>query len=96
MADENGGKLENRCVFFCDEFGTMPKIKSAEMMFSAVRSRRLQIVPIIQFFAQLEKNYGQKKKLQKNIECENSDTVKSPCFNPIPFPLPDEGCALLF
>ena len=27
-------------------------------MFSASRSRRLQIVPIIQSFAQLEKNYG--------------------------------------
>ncbi len=58
VADENGGKLENRCVFFCDEFGTLPKIDSAEMMFSASRSRRLQIVPIIQSFAQLEKNYG--------------------------------------
>ena len=58
MADENGGKLKNRCVFFCDEFGTLPKIESAEMMFSASRSRRLQIVPIIQSFAQLDKNYG--------------------------------------
>ena len=28
------------------------------MMFSASRSRRLQIVPIIQSFSQLEKNYG--------------------------------------
>ena len=58
VADEHGGKLENRCVFFCDEFGTLPKIDSAEMMFSASRSRRLQIVPIIQSLAQLEKNYG--------------------------------------
>ena len=58
VADENGGVLKNRCVFFCDEFGTLPKIESAEMMFSASRSRRLQIVPIIQSFAQLEKNYG--------------------------------------
>ncbi len=58
VADENGGKLKNRCVFFADEFGTLPKIESAEMMFSASRSRRLQIVPIIQSFAQLEKNYG--------------------------------------
>ena len=58
VADEQGGKLKNRCVFFCDEFGTMPKIESAEMMFSASRSRRLQIVPIIQSFSQLEKNYG--------------------------------------
>lgn len=58
VADENGGKLKNRCVFFCDEWGTLPKIESAEMMFSASRSRRLQIVPIIQSFSQLEKNYG--------------------------------------
>lgn len=58
VADENGGKLKNRAVFFCDEFGTLPKIESAEMMFSAARSRRLQIVPIIQSFSQLDKNYG--------------------------------------
>lgn len=58
VADEMGGKLKNRCVFFCDEYGTLPKIESAEMMFSASRSRRLQIVPVIQSFAQLEKNYG--------------------------------------
>ena len=58
VADENGGVLKNRCVFFCDEFGTLPKIDSAEMMFSASRSRRLQILPIIQSFAQLERNYG--------------------------------------
>ena len=58
MADENGGKLKNRCIFFCDEYGTIPKIESAEMMFSSSRSCRLQIVPIIQSFAQLEKNYG--------------------------------------
>ena len=58
VADEEGGKLKNRCIFFCDEFGTIPKIQDAEMMFSASRSRRLQIVPIIQSFSQLEKNYG--------------------------------------
>ena len=58
VADETGGKLKNRCVFLCDEFGTLPKIESAEMMFSAARSRRLQIVPVIQSFAQLERNYG--------------------------------------
>lgn len=35
-----------------------PKIDSAEMMFSASRSRRISIVAIIQSLAQLEKNYG--------------------------------------
>lgn len=59
VADENKGKLQNRVVFYCDEFGTLPKIESAEMMFSASRSRRVSIVPIIQSFAQLKKNYGE-------------------------------------
>ncbi len=58
VADEHGGKLPNRVMFYCDEFGTLPKIESAEMMFSAARSRRVSIVPIIQSFAQLQKNYG--------------------------------------
>lgn len=58
VADEMGGKLKNRCIFFCDEYGTLPKIQDAEMIFSASRSRRLQIVPIIQSFSQLDKNYG--------------------------------------
>ena len=58
VADENGGKLHNRAIFFAGEFGTLSKIESAEMMFSASRSRRLSIVPIVQSLAQLEKNYG--------------------------------------
>ena len=41
-----------------DYLSSLPKIESAEMMFSAARSRRLQIVPVIQSFAQLERNYG--------------------------------------
>ena len=58
VADEHGGRLPNRAVFYADEFGTLPKIESAEMMFSASRSRRLSIVPIIQSLSQLEKSYG--------------------------------------
>ena len=58
VADEYGGKLPNRVMMFLDEIGTIPKIESAEMMFSASRSRRVSIVAIIQSFAQLEKNYG--------------------------------------
>ena len=57
IADENGGKLKNRIMFYLDEIGTIPKIESAEMMFSASRSRRLSIVAIIQSIAQLERNY---------------------------------------
>lgn len=58
MADENGGTLKNRVMFFEDEFGTFPKIEGAEAMFSAGRSRKISIVAIIQSFAQLEQNYG--------------------------------------
>lgn len=58
VADEQGGKLKNRVMFYLDEIGTIPKIESLEMAFSAVRSRRCSIVAIIQSFAQLQKNYG--------------------------------------
>lgn len=58
VADEHGGKLPNRVMLFADEIGTIPKIQSMEMIFSSGRSRRLSMVPIIQSFAQLEKNYG--------------------------------------
>ena len=58
VADERGGKLQNRVIFFWDEVGTIPKIESAEMMFSAGRSRGISIVPMIQSFAQLNRNYG--------------------------------------
>ena len=58
VADENNGRLKNRVMMYLDEFGTIPKIDGAEMMFSASRSRRVSIVAIIQSFAQLQKNYG--------------------------------------
>jgi len=58
VADEHGGKLPNRVMMYMDEFGTIPKISDAEVMFSASRSRRCSIVAIIQSFAQLTKNYG--------------------------------------
>ena len=45
-------------MMYLDEIGTIPRIESAEMMFSASRSRRVSIVAIIQSLAQLEKNYG--------------------------------------
>lgn len=59
VADENGGKLKNRVVFYADELGTLPAIDSLELIFSASRSRRLMMVPIIQSFGQLKKNYGE-------------------------------------
>lgn len=59
VADENGGRLKNRVVFFADELGTCPPIQSLELMFSASRSRGLMLVPIVQSITgQLQKNYG--------------------------------------
>ena len=45
-------------IMFLDEIGTIPKISSIEMMFSASRSRNITIVAIIQSMSQLIKNYG--------------------------------------
>lgn len=58
VADTHGGKLPNRALFLLDEFGSLPRIASAEVMFSAGRSRRISIVAIIQSMAQLEQSYG--------------------------------------
>ena len=49
---------ENPEIVSKDYLSLLPKIESAEMMFSASRSRRLSIVPIIQSLGQLEKSYG--------------------------------------
>lgn len=69
VADERGGALKNRVMFYMDEFGTLPAISSAEMMYSASRSRKLSLVSIIQSYKQLEKNYGS----------EGADIIKDNC-----------------
>lgn len=72
VANEHGGRLPNRAVFYCDELGTMPPFDILPL-FSAGRSRRLTLVPIIQSLAQLEKNYG---KEGSEIVCDNcQDTI---------------------
>ena len=58
IADEKGGTLDKRVMFYADELGTFPKIDGLEAMFSAGRSRKISIVAIIQSFAQLEQTYG--------------------------------------
>ena len=69
VADEHGGKLPNRGVLFCDELGTMPPFDILPL-FSAGRSRKLTLVPIIQSLAQLEKNYGKEgaEIIQDNVQ----------------------------
>lgn len=69
VADEHGGTLKSRVMFYMDEFGTLPAISSAEMMYSASRSRKLSLVSIIQSYKQLEKNYGS----------EGADIIKDNC-----------------
>ena len=51
VADERGGQLEKRVMFYADEIGTLPKIDGLEMIFSASRSRKISIVAIIQSLA---------------------------------------------
>ena len=58
VADEKGGTLDKRIMFYMDEVGTLPKIDGLEMIFSASRSRKVSIVAIIQSLAQFEKTYG--------------------------------------
>lgn len=58
IADEQGGRLKNRIMFYLDELGTMSKIEGIEMLFSAIRSRGGSLVPMIQSKAQLEEKYG--------------------------------------
>ena len=70
IADENGGKLKNRVMFFMDEMGTFPKIDGIEAMFSAGRSRKISIVAVIQSFAQLEKT-------MENRVWKSSQTTRS-------------------
>lgn len=72
VADENGGQLKNRVVFYCDELGTMPPFDILPL-FSAGRSRKLTLVPIIQSLAQLEKNYG--KEGAEIITDNTQDTI---------------------
>lgn len=72
VADEHNGALKHRVVFFCDELGTMPAFDILPL-FSAGRSRKLTLVPIIQSLAQLEKNYG--KEGAEIITDNTQDTI---------------------
>ena len=80
VADENGGRLKNRVVFFADELGTCPPIQSLELMFSASRSRGLMLVPIVQSITgQLQKNYGREG---SEVIVDNCQVLISGGFTP--------------
>ena len=85
VADEKGGQLDKRVMFYADEIGTLPKIDGLEMIFSASRSRKISIVAIIQSLAQFEKTYGREgcEIIVDNCQCTlfgsfapNSKTVE--------------------
>lgn len=76
---------ENPKITSKDYLSLLPKIQSAEMMFSASRSRGVSIVAIIQSLAQLEKNYGKEGAAIITDNCQdtlfggfapNSETAK--------------------
>ena len=79
IANEKGGKLNKRVMFFLDEFGTIPPIQSADMMFSAARSRKISIVAVIQSYQQLEKNYQREGSA---VICDNCQLTIAGGFAP--------------
>lgn len=58
IADEQDGHLKNRIMMYLEELGTITKIETLEMLFSAIRSRGVSIVASMQSGAQLEQKYG--------------------------------------
>ena len=70
IADEHNGKLNKRVMFYLDEFGTFTKIEGIDKMFSAIRSRNVFLVPVIQGSAQLETNYGREGADNINNNCQ--------------------------
>ena len=69
-ADEMGGRLPRKAAFYMDELGTLPRISSLEMAFAAARSRNIMLVPIIQSYQQLEKNYGKEGSVIIQDNCQ--------------------------
>ena len=59
MANEGGKNcLDTPVHFLLDEYGTLPRFAGAEGMFSAGRSRKIFLSPLLQSLAQLDKSYG--------------------------------------
>ncbi len=67
------GELKFRTNFILDEFANMPALKDVTSMVTAARSRKIRFTFIIQNFAQLDEEYGDK----------NAETIRSNCGNTI-------------
>lgn len=70
-ADSLNGRIPKRAIFYLDEIGTIPKIDSLHMIFSAVRSRNILLVPILQEPSQFDDIYGEKaaQTIKANLAC---------------------------
>lgn len=79
IANDKGGKLDKRVMFYLDEFGTIPTIQNADKMFSAARSRRISIAAVIQSYQQLEKSYEQ---TGAAVICDNTQLTIAGGFAP--------------
>ena len=82
LAEKGKGRLPNRVVFFCDEFGTMPAF-DVEALFSAGRSRGITLVPIIQ-------SLGSRTVLSGSISKGKNDPSQSLQMIERPLMTPDE------
>ncbi len=58
IADERGGCLPKKVLCFYDELGTVPKIQGLVQQFTAIRSRNVSLVGILQGTSQLEETYN--------------------------------------
>lgn len=58
IADQHGGRLENRVHFDLEEFGNFVKIPDFDNKLTVARSRGILFNLFIQSFAQLEEKYG--------------------------------------
>lgn len=58
IADDKGGRLPKKVLCFYDELGTVPKIQGLVQQFTAIRSRNVSLVGILQGTSQLEETYN--------------------------------------
>ena len=70
---------QTAAVFYADEFGTLPKIESAEMMFSASRSRRLcRLCPSSRAWGSWRRITARKGRRSSWTMCSSPSSAASP------------------
>ena len=69
VAMETGGKLPRPVYFILDEFGNFPKVPKLENIITVGRSRKINLMLVVQSYEQLTQRYG----------LEASTTIKGNC-----------------